>query len=45
MYGLGEQKQGKCDRETIIALIKDSINVGYYDQGKGYVEQWQLVLI
>ena len=39
MYGLGEKKQGKCDRETIIALIKDSLNVGYYDQGKGYVEQ------
>lgn len=37
-YDLGDAKQGKCDRETIIALIKDSINLGFYDQKKGYVE-------
>ena len=38
MYGLDTKKQGKCDRETILAMLKDSLNVGYYDQHKGYVE-------
>lgn len=35
MFGLGESKQGKCDKETISALVADSYEYeGFYNQYK-----------